>query len=361
MSKVIVHIDLNSFFASVEVLRNPSLKGKPIAVSGSTRRSVISTASYEARKYGVNSAMPVQLAQRLCKDLIVVSGDYSVYKDYSKRFIQIVQRYSSSVEVASIDECYADITDTIAKYKKPLDCPLDIQNTIFNELGLECSIGVGPNKFLAKMASDMKKPKGITVLRQQELPTKLWPLNIEEMRGIGKQTAPLMHDLGIHTIGDLATCKNPDMLRSVLGKNTEFMIDRANGVDHRDIVSEREIKSMSQSTTLLTDLEEYSEIKETVHELIKGLSMRLKRAQKIGNQLSLTIKYFDFTTRNCSKKLGFYTNDEDELYQHTLELLDENIAEKPIRLLGVGLSNFFNTEEAFIQLNLFEFKQKEES
>ncbi|MFV0479708.1 MAG: DNA polymerase IV [Anaerorhabdus sp.] len=354
MAKIIVHVDLNSFFAAVEVIKNPNLKGKPIAVSGYTRRSVISTASYEARKFGVNSAMSTQLAQRLCPELIIVQGNYSVYKEYSKKFIEIISRYSSLIEVASIDECYADITETMQKYKRPLDCLVNIQNTVFNELGLDCSIGVGPNKFLAKMASDMKKPKGITVLRIQEIQKKLWPLPIESMRGVGKQTAPLLHDINIHTIKDLAVLTDTDCLLPIFGKNSDLMIDRANGIDNRGIELERELKSMSQSTTLLTDLTDYEEIKQTIYELLESLSFRLQRYDKVGNHLSLTIKYFDFTIRNCSKKLSFYSSQSDELFPYVLELLDENITDKPIRLLGVSVGSLKEEKDIFIQQRLFD-------
>ncbi len=360
MSKVILHIDLNSFFAAVEILKNPSLKGKPIAVARDTSRSVVTTASYEAREFGVHSAMPVHLAKRLCPTLIIVDGNYETYKDYSKQFIKIVQRFTSNVEVASIDECYADVTEIISNYKKPLDLPLQIQTEVFSELGLECSIGVAPNKFLAKMASDLKKPRGITVLRLKEVPLKLWPLKIEEMRGVGKQTAPLLHQLGIHTIGDLANVKSTAELRMIFGKNTDAMIERAHGIDNREVKVHREIKSISQSTTLSTDLVEYSEIKETLLKLTKQLSNRLNAKKKTGNHLSLTIKYYDFSTRNCSKKIPTFSNDADFLYPHLLELLDENIEEKPIRLLGVGLGNFVNQDEVYVQMSLFEVFGRED-
>ena len=183
MARVYFHIDMNAFFVNAEILLDPSLKGKPVAVSGTTRRSVVSTASYEARAFGVHSAQPIQEAIKLCPDLVIVSGHYQYYRELSEQFMNIVKRYTSEIEQASIDECYADVTDTIMKLQRPLDLAVRIQKEILTELGLPCSIGVGPNMFLAKMASDMKKPMGITVLRIRDVKDKMWPLPIWDMRG----------------------------------------------------------------------------------------------------------------------------------------------------------------------------------
>lgn len=244
MSRVYFHIDLNAFYASCEELLDPSLKGKPLVVGGKSRRSVISTANYEARKYGIHSAMPIQQAEKLCKDLVVVNGHYAFYSDMSHQFMQIIHSYTDLVEKASIDECYADMTDVICRYPKPLDVAFEIQRRVLEETGLRCSIGIGPNMFLAKMASDMKKPMGITVLRIRDVPEKMWPLPIKEMQGIGKRTVPLMEDLNIHTIKDLATYQDLNALKPVLGKNIENMIKRANGYDDRTLMTEYDSKSM---------------------------------------------------------------------------------------------------------------------
>ena len=192
MARVYFHVDLNAFFASAEVLLNPSLAGKPMAVAGHTRRSVVSTASYEARKYGVSSGMSIHEAIRLCPDLIIQEGHYHYYEELSSQFIAIVSLYSARVEQASIDECYVDMTETIRMYERPLDLAWELQQRIRRETGLQCSIGIGPNLFLAKMASDMKKPMGITVLRIRDVPSIMWPLPIKDMRGIGKKTLPYM-------------------------------------------------------------------------------------------------------------------------------------------------------------------------
>lgn len=354
MGKVIYHIDLNSFFASAEVLLDPSLQGKPIAVSGHSRRSVISTASYEARQFGVNSAMPIAMALKLCPDLIVVNGHRHFYEELSNKFMETIKKYSQTVEQASIDECYADMTEAVKLFDKPMDLAWQIQTELLNDCGLRCSIGVAPNKFLAKMASDMKKPMGITVLRIQEVPTKLWPLPVDEMRGVGKKTAPILHEIGIHTIGDLANFKETERLRSIFGRNTELVVQRANGVDDSEIICDWDIKTMSQSTTFLNDLTDFDEIKPIFLELSQKLSRRLGYENKTGNLVSITIKYFDFTSSNRSKKLPTYIHSTEDIFQNALDLFEENVEEVPIRLIGVGLSNLKLQEDILVQINLFD-------
>jgi len=231
MSRVYFHIDLNAFFANAELLLDPSLKGKPLVVSGSTRRSVVSTASYEARAYGIHSAMPVAEAVKLCPDLIIQEGIIIFTVSFTEQFLSIVRSYTEEIEQASIDECYADVTDVIMTYPRPLDLAWNMQQRILKEVGIPCSIGVAPNMLLAKMASDMKKPMGITVLRIRDVPEKMWPLPIGEMRGVGNKTVPLMEELGIHTIGDLAHYQDLNELKPIFGKNTEEIIRKANGMD----------------------------------------------------------------------------------------------------------------------------------
>ncbi|MBO7702906.1 MAG: DNA polymerase IV, partial [Solobacterium sp.] len=293
MSRVYFHIDLNAFFASCEVLLDESLKGKPIAVSGTTRRSVISTASYEARAYGVHSAMPIEEGRRLCRDLIVVEPHFHYYHELSNEFMELIHGYTDSMEIASVDECYADMTEAIQRFEKPLDLAWEIQRRVRSELGLSCSIGVAPNMFLAKMASDMKKPNGITVLRLREVPQKLWPLPIKEMRGVGAKTLPYMEDLNIRTIGDLANWKNLEELRPIFGKNTEEMIRKANGHDDRTIVMDWDAKSMGISETFLEDLTDYDELRGMIRTLSRKLSSKLHKSNKAGTLVSIRIKYYD--------------------------------------------------------------------
>lgn len=360
MSRVYFHIDLNAFFASCEELLDPSLKGKPLVVGGKSRRSVISTANYEARKYGIHSAMPMQQAEKLCKDLVIVNGHYAFYSDMSHQFMQIIHSYTDLVEKASIDECYADMTDVICRYPKPLDVAFEIQRRVLEETGLRCSIGIGPNIFLAKMASDMKKPMGITVLRIRDVPEKMWPLPIKEMQGIGKRTVPLMEDLNIHTIKDLATYQDLNALKPVLGKNIESMIKRANGYDDRTLMTDYDSKSMGISETLLEDVTDYDELRGLIRTLCRRLSKRLKEAHKAGYHVSMRICYYDFRNANKSKKLSAPIWTSDDLFVQAMILFDSSYEEEEaVRLIGVSVSDFASEEFLTKQVSLFDAPEEE--
>lgn len=360
MSRIYFHIDLNAFFANAEILLDPSLKGKPLIVAGATRRSVVSTASYEARAFGIHSAMPVSEAQKLCRDLIIVSGHYAYYEELSSQFMNIVSEYTDQIEVASIDECYADVTDKIIHYAKPLDLAWEIQKRILTEVGLPCSIGVGPNMFLAKMASDMKKPMGITVLRIRDVPEKMWPLPIGDMRGVGAKTLPFMEELNIKTIGDLANYKNLNELRDVFGRNTEEIIARANGHDDRVIEMETESKSMGVSETMLEDVTDYEELRGMLRMLARKLSSRLKEEHKLGSRITLRICYYDFRNadRSLHKEQPIYK--PDDLFLAAITLFDANWDEgEAVRLLGLSVSEFMS-EDAAKQMNLFSPETEDE-
>ncbi len=360
MSKVYFHVDLNAFFVSCEELLDPSLKDKPVAVSGNTRRSVVSTASYSARKYGIHSAMPIQQALQLCKELVIVNGHYSYYSELSKQFMNIIYSYTNLVEQASIDECYVDMTEVIKKYPKPLDLAFELQRRVLEEVGLRCSIGVAPNMFLAKMASDMKKPMGITVLRIRDVPEKMWPLPISEMRGVGKRTVNIMEDLDIHTIRDLATYKDIERLRPIFGKNTEAMIRRANGYDERTLITEFDSKSMGVSETLLEDVTDYDELKGLIRSLCRKLSKRLKESHKAGYHVSMRICYYDFRNANKSKKLSKPIWKSDDLFVQAMSLFDESFEEEEaVRLIGISVSDFEEEEILAKQYSLFDEPQEE--
>ena len=275
--------------------------------------------------------------------------------------MDIVRRYSSSVEQASIDECYADVTEEIRRYKRPLDLAWRIQKEILDETGLPCSIGVGPNMFLAKMASDMKKPMGITVLRIRDVREKMWPLDIGEMRGVGKKTVPYLKELGIRTIGDLAVYKDLNELRAVLGKNTEEMIRKANGYDDRRIVSEYDAKSMGVSETLLEDVTDYDEIRGLFRTLSRKLSARMKEDRKMGYLLSIRIRYHDFRNTDRSARQDKPVWKADDLFVGAMSLFDDNWEDEPVRLLGISVSDFVSENALHDQMSLFtEVQEKED-
>lgn len=356
MAKVIFHIDLNAFFATAETLKNPSLIGKPIAVGGTGKKGVLSTASYEARKYGVHSAMPVHEALRLCPELIIIPGDYAWYEKLSRQFINLIYSYTDIVEQASIDECYADMTHAITKFAYPLDLACDIQKKLKERVGLTCSIGIGPNKFLAKIGSDYKKPNGITIIRKREIQNKLWPLPIDAIGGIGKKTAPILKQNGINYIGDLVKPENTYMIHKLLHKNADYFIDLANGIDHSTLCDFHELKSISQSTTFDINIIDYEQIEKVFQSLVKNVCARLASEQMSGNNICITIRYYDFETINRSVTLDKYVSNYDEIIGNCLSLFELHDKGKEIRLLGVAINNLKNNAE-IDDIDLFNYYQ----
>lgn len=360
MSRVILHIDMNAFFASCHIVDNPALKGKPVAVGSNTGKGVLSTASYEARKYGVNSAMPVFMAKKKCPDLIIVESDFELYHRKSMEFLNIIKRYSPVIEVASVDECYVDITQSLLTIKDPLGYIKSIQDSIYTETGLGCSIGVAPNKFLAKMASDYKKPMGITVIRKKDVPKILWPIDIGDMFGVGKKTAPKLREKGINTIGDLANCNDIDTLRNILGKNYYFLVRAANG-EGDDVVNtqEEDPKSIGNSLTLSENTTSIDEMEKVLGELLDSTLDRMNRSSLECKGVSITIRYSDFS--NVTRSLSFKdkTNDRKTLFARITKLLEDNYQEgRAVRLLGVTLRNLEEVRDRVKQLNLFEYQKE---
>ncbi len=363
MSKIILHIDLNAFFAMCELIKDPSLKGKPLIVGGSGRRGIVSTASYEARKLGIHSAMPTYMAMRKAPDLIVKEPDFKLYHHYSTLFFNYIKdNFTPLIEVASIDECYIDATEALSNVEKPLEKIKALQMTILKELGLSCSIGVAPTKFLAKMASNMQKPLGLTVIRRRDLGTMLWPLSIEEMYGVGKKTAPRLMNLKIKTIGDLAKSED-DEVKTLLGKNYFTLREWATGGGSDEVmVEEEDPKSIGHSQTFLYDTDDYEEISALFKELSAGVSRRALKEGKSGYTIQIVIRYFTFTTINRSVTLNKPTNNELKIFYEAMKLFDKNYNDEPIRLLGVTLQNLVDEGSLREQLSLFDdFSAKSKS
>lgn len=357
--EVVFHIDINAYYASAHRALNPELQGKPVVVAGSRRGSVVTTASYEARAYGVESAMPVEQALSLCPDLIVEKVDFDLYKRLSAQFFNIIRSFSPYVQVASIDECYVDVSEVIKKYEKPLDLAVDIQKTVYEKLLLPISIGVGPNKFLAKMASDMKKPMGITVLRIREVEEKLWPLPIEEMHGIGKKTVPRLKSIGVFTIGDLAKKKVSDV-RLILGNRSQEFIDKANGYDQSPLELVRNAKSMGQSRTFKNALYDLEEIRAAIMTEIIEIEARMEEQKVLGRTVQFSIRFENFQTAVRSQTFDYYLEDRYEIFERVMDLYAEFEGEGGVTFLSVSLSNLTPRNEAIEQLNLFDEEEKED-
>jgi DNA polymerase-4 len=361
--QIIFHIDLNAFFANAEISMNPSLKGKPLVISHDSRRSIVSTASYEARKFGIHSAMPTYKAKELCPDLIMVPPNFKLYKHLSNQFFEIIASFSPLLEVASIDECYVDMTEYIQKSTKSIEeIARMIQQKVYNDLSLECSIGVAPNKFLAKMASDLKKPMGITIITNSNYKEKIWNLPIGEMYGIGKKTAPKLMELGIKTIGDLAKYKNYEITKSVFGKNALIYYQRANGKDFSKMHYEHnELKSVGHSTTFEHDSNDEVFIKSMLRQLSLDVSMRAKKHNLVSNTICITLKYTREKSRTKQMIIDKYTNEFDDIYATTVLLLESVYHGEMLRLVGVSINNVVKQEDVNVQISLFEPMNEQEN
>lgn len=357
--RVILHVDMNSFYASVEMAYDPALKGKPLAIAGNVeeRRGIIVTCSYEARKFGVKTTMPLWEAKKLCPQLIVKKPNFERYRAASIGMFEILKNYTDLVEPVSIDEGYMDITESF-ELGSPLEIAQSIQKRILEQLDLPCSIGIAPNKFLAKTASDMKKPLGITVLRKRDIQTLLWPLNTNEMHGVGKKTAEKLTTIGIHTIGDLAK-GNEIQLKSLLGINGIRIKERANGIDNRPVDPESvsEFKSIGNSTTLPRDESNQQELFRVLGTLSETVSVRLKRKNVLASTLGITIRYKDRRTITRSKKLSNPVNHKEDITSLAKQLFLKHWNGNPIRLLGITGYELVEQDLAYKQLDLFSYEK----
>ncbi|MFA5480976.1 MAG: DNA polymerase IV [Bacilli bacterium] len=363
MSKVIVHIDLNAFFATAEELRDPSLIDKPLIIGNDGRKGIVSTASYAARKFGIHSGMPTFQARKLCPHVIIRPGDFRYYGLLSREFFAFVQKYSKIVEKASVDECYVDMTETLKGVANVELFLKDMQLKLLNKTGLKCSIGVGPTKFLAKMASDMKKPMGLTILRRRDIPHLLYPLPIRDFYGIGRKTAPRLEMIGIKTIGDLAKrIKSADTeLELLFGKFYFVIKDWISGYGNDEVdVEPWDPKSIGNSSTFMHDTNDFMEIKEMISSLSKEVSERAQHERKKGTTVQIVIKDAEFKTINRSITFKEPTNDHDTIFNKALTLLERHYKGQLIRLVGVTLQNLVDPHDLVIQMSLFDYHKHEE-
>lgn len=356
--RVIFHIDMNSFYASVEMAKDPKLKGKPIAIAGNPeeRKGIIVTSSYEARAKGVKTTMPLWEAKKLCPELIVLRPNFTLYREMSSQIFRLLYDITEWIEPVSIDEGYLDVTQLPVH---PLTLAKDIQANILTQLDIPCSIGIGPNKFLAKTASDMKKPLGITILRKRDISSKLWPLPVGDMYGIGEKTAEKLGRIQIQTIKELAEA-DTYTLKHLLGINGERLQNRARGIDTRAVDPDalNDFKSIGNSQTLPDDTIDEAQIKQLLLHLTKRVDERLKRREMTGKSIQLTIRYKDRQTVTRSRTISSYLEGADDIYPVILELFEEHWTGRPIRLLGVTVSNLLKMDSILEQLSLFTYESE---
>jgi len=353
--KVIFHIDLNAFFASCEMAENPKLKKVALGIGPKNDRGILTTANYEARKYGVKSAMPLSEAKQLCPHLKVLPTNFPLYEKYSTLFFDYLKTYTDQIEPASIDEGYLDMTEVLND-QHPFDVAKKMQDDLLNTYDLPVSIGIAPNMFLAKMASDYKKPLGITILRKRDVKDKLWPLSIEALHGIGKKTVPNLKLLGIETIGDLATFKPKRKLHAFLGNQTDSFVQKTHGHDQRVLDPKRENKhqSIGNSKTFEGFLHEYQEMLQALESLTNRVIERLKNHGLSAKTIAVSIRDKDYNNHSKHHTLSYHSDHFYEIFEVVENLFDTLYDAVPIHLLGVSASNLVKNEELFKQINLFE-------
>jgi DNA polymerase-4 len=344
---MIAHFDLDCFFVAVERLYDPSLIGKPVAVGGSPDgRGVISSASYEARKFGVRSAMPTAQALRLCPQLIVVSTGMGNYRKHSKLFQAVLEEFSPLVEMASVDEAYVDFTGT-EKLWGPTDkvCRI-IVDRVKGELGLDVSVGLSTSRMVSKIAGGIRKPQGFVVVPPGEEAAFLAPLKIEEMPGVGPRTAEAMHSAGIHTLGDLA--KRPE------GDRFAEWAPYARGEVRGGVYAGEERKSLSVETTFSKDLSAGDELWALLREVAEEAGWRLRREGLLARTVGVKLKYADFSQQTVAHTLEKPTDIDEEIFPQARLLAEGKIGSRKLRLIGVHLSNLVTEgEKVEEQLTLF--------
>ncbi len=358
MRRVIFLVDMNAFFISCEMANKPELKGQPAAVAGNpkNRSGIILAANYDARAFGVKTTMLIHEALKLCPGLILVPPTHNLYARKSREVMEILSRYTPVLQQNSIDEAWLDLTGCDLLFGEPLAIAGRIMDDIRNELDLWCSIGISDNKFLAKMASERKKPLGITELWKKDIKRILWPLNVREMYGVGKQTEKRLNEIGIMTIGDLACC-DANILTNAFGKYGNELKKLANGIDTSPVTAnpKGESKSIGRSTTLSKDIVDIELARSVLLRLAEEVGEEARRSDFKGKTVSIVIRYSDFRTitRQKSIPLSFLTRD---IYRTGCELLDENWdSNKPVRLLGIGIANI--DEDMPDQLSIFDVNE----
>ncbi len=354
-SKVIAHMDMDAFFAAVEQRDNPSLKGQPVIIGadpkGGEGRGVVSTCSYEARKYGIHSAMPISIAYRKCSHGVFLRGSARKYKQVSSQIFDILYDFTPDMELVSVDEAFLDITGSYHFYQTPYKTCLAIKDRIKKEARLTASIGIAPVKMVAKIASDLCKPDGLLEIRPGKVLDFLWPLPIEKLWGVGQQTQKTLNAMGIRTIGELAKY-SVEKLNARLGVHGRHLSDLANGIDERDVYVDDEIKSVSHEHTFEKDIADLSEVYGILSFLSEKVSRRLRKYELKGKTITLKVRLSDFKTVTRTHTFDERVNFFDNIYKQAKGLFDAYY--KPsmrIRLLGVRMSNF---DDPYVQESLFE-------
>ncbi|MFD2517274.1 DNA polymerase IV [Salinimicrobium flavum] len=338
----IIHVDMDAFYASVEQLDNPELQGKALAVGGSSQRGVVAAASYEARKFGVKSAMSSVIAKRNCPHLIFVKPRFDRYKELSNRIRNIFFEFTDLVEPLSLDEAYLDVTENKKGNPSASLIAREIRQKIFEKTGLTASAGISVNKFIAKVASDYNKPNGQKTVNPEEVENFLEQLEIRKFHGVGKVTADKMYRLGIFTGKDLKE-KTLDFLNEHFGKSGKYYYQVVRGVHHSEVKPSRIRKSLGAERTFEENISSEVFMHDRLQNISEEIEKRLTRSKVAGRTITLKIKYSDFTLQTRSKTLQYYISSQELILEAAKELLYQEKMKESVRLLGISLSNL-NTD-----------------
>nr|WP_315206182.1 DNA polymerase IV [uncultured Flavobacterium sp.] len=354
-NRKIIHVDMDAFYASVEQMDNPLLRGKPIAVGGSENRGVVAAASYEARKFGVRSAISGVMARKNCPELIFVKPRFDRYKEISSKIQKIFYEYTDLVEPLSLDEAYLDVTNNKKGNPSATLLAQEIRQRIFNEVGLTASAGISVNKFLAKIASDYNKPNGQKTVNPDEVISFLEELPIRKFHGVGKVTTEKMYQLGIFTGVELKS-KTLEFLEKHFGKSGNFYYNVVRGIHNSEVKSNRITKSVAVEHTFDVNLSSEIFMIEKLEVIATALEKRLKRYNVAGKTVTLKIKYSDFSQQTRSKTLPYFISDKALIIEVVKELLYQERMKDSVRLLGISLSNLNTEEKKFVVVQLkFDF------
>ena len=336
-TRAIIHLDLDAFYAGVEIQENPELAGKPVLIGGHPEgRGVVAAASYAARAFGVRSAMPMSRALVLCPKAVILPSRFSLYGDYSRRVMEILRQTAPLVEQMSIDEAYLDVTEQMPTWEAAVELARQLQRQVRQEVGLSASLGVASNKLIAKIASDHDKPGGLTVVPPGQEASFLAPLPVRVLWGVGPVMARKLAELGVATVGDLARLPEEELSQR-FGKHGAALARQARGIDRRQVVTEHRIKSVSQERTFRRDVTDLQAMHEQLHKMSERVARRLVKKELVAGTIGIKLRDSDFTTLSRQMTLAVPTADEGVISQAASTLLEKNWRRgRPVRLLGVS-------------------------
>lgn len=348
MNRKIIHVDMDAFFAAVEQLDNKKLRGKPVIVGGTSNRGVVSTCSYEAREFGVHSAMPIFMAKKLCPKGIFLKGRHSRYQEISENIFKLLCEITYDIEKVSIDEAYLDVT---ALYNSPENIAQYIKNRVKEEIGLTVSVGISYNKFLAKLSSDWDKPDGLFQIKEEDVPNILKPLPIEKIHGLGSVSAKRLNKIGIFTVEDLLKYSK-QVLQDILGSMGEEVYLRIRGIDDRQVKSSGVRKSIGTEVTLSKDIDDIVLISKYLDDYLRKICDEIVQKKILAKTITLKIKFDDFQQITRSKSLENASNNYNLFKVLLNDIINKVPIDRKIRLLGVTLSNLVENDK--MQLELFD-------